>query len=233
MTLLDIQKRISARYDISGDTVPTTSTEWGRRVTLINLAEKKLQKESKWSWLIKTTTLTTTPNVAHVNLPADYSKGSLIAQLTTHLKIDTVEYMLADKATQTTLNSTSKIVWISGNEASGYRLNIQPTPTTAVSFSISYISTYMATDSSLTEKEGLADATDITKVPNPDYLTNYVLAELYASNDDLAKARMYTDMMQEELRAMLINDNYEMNTLSPMVSVTDYDFEPLGGNDRD
>jgi hypothetical protein len=214
MTLNDILVEISLDFDFTTSTPPTTSQEHSRRVKLINRFERELGrfKAYKWRFLQKSTSLSTTPNVATVSLPSDMSyNGAEIAQDGYVRFLDgnsnTTYYQLVTLDQVKTFETSEKLVWITGNEAVGYTLNINPTPTDTYTIPLNYFSKYLATDSGLTPKEVMTASTDITLIPNPMYLVYKTLMILNKTDDSNPLGNDYNAMANEALSQMLGDEN--------------------------
>lgn len=214
MTLTDIQSSISARFDYSGSVISSTSNEWARRLLLINEAEDTLKRflNGQLSFLLTSTTLTTTNGVNYVNLPSDYERGSLALGSNGLITINNLYYPLREQPDTLSNDSTSYFTWIKGNKAEGYKLYIQPTPDGVYSITLPYYTSNLATNASLTGISKLTSPTDITKIPDPYYIVDWVIGELYLIDDEgQAKWQSYKVSAQDRLVRMATTDGRDQN----------------------
>lgn len=214
MTLTEIQKSISARFDYSGSAISETTNEWARRLTLINQAEDTFKRylNGQWSFLLTSTTLTTTDGVAYVNLPSDYERGSLAIGAGGLIIINEVYYPLREKPDILSNLSTDNFCYITGNKIDGYKLNIQPTPDGEYSIPINYYTNTLAEASDNTGLTKLTSATDSTKIPDAYYLVDWVIGELYLIDDETSsKWQSYKASAQDRLINMAATDGRDQN----------------------
>lgn len=236
ISLMTLQERISARFDQSGDTISATTDEWTKRRRLINEAEGSWRdfKSGKWNALLTSTSITTASGQAYVTLPTDYSQGSALIPSNGVYTIGTQDYQVVSKEDQLTYNSTDYLVWFTGNDPSGYRMNIQPTPTGNTQITFDYYSNYTATDSTgVTSKQELTLVDDESKLPDPTYIVDYVLGELFTIDDEEGKGNRYAARAQSKLIEMAALD--EFGEVNQQVNLTDTNealgFEPYGGSE--
>lgn len=184
-TLDDIQKEIALDFDSSPTAPASTDSEYSRRTGIINRFERIWGEKAFWKELEKNTTLNTVANTSTVDLPSDCENGRLALSMEGHIKIGSSWHLVIDQTEKGNYESTDRIAWITGNPATGYTLNIQPTPTEVLDIPLVYYSTSLATDTTgTTEKSVLVEASDITKCPNRYYLVNSVLAVLFKVDDE-------------------------------------------------
>lgn len=214
MTLQEIQTAISARFDQSGSTISSNTTEWSRRLTLINQAEDTVRGflRGQWSFLLTSATLSTTANQGYINLPSDYERGSLAVANSGLLTINEIFYKF--KGYIDTLNylATDYAVWIKGNNSQGFKLYIQPTPGAVYSVPINYYTNQMATDEDGIDLKKLTNPTDITKIPDPYYIVDWVVGELFLIDDETSsKWQFYKQSAQNRLTEMAASDGRDQN----------------------
>lgn len=214
MTLDQLQLAITARFDYSGSGILSTSDEYARRTALINQAEDTVRRylNGQWSFLLTVPTLSTTGGQSYVNLPADYERGSGIVDTAGNILINGLLYKLVEYPETLNYDSQSPFVWITGNKSIGYKLNIQPTPAGVYSVPFPYYSTSMATTSGGTDISGLTSTTDITKVPDPFYIVDWVVGELYLIDDEpQTKWTPYKESAKDRLLDMATHDARDQN----------------------
>lgn len=237
-SLTSLMQKISARFDQSGDTISSTSDEWTRRKRIINEGEEQWRefKKGKWNALLTSTSLTTVSGQAYITLPADYKQGAALLPDDGFITINSQDYEVVDKDEQLNRNSTDLLIWFTGNEAAGYRLNIQPTPSSTVAFTFDYFSKYCATDATgLVSQEFLDLPADITKCPNPTYLVNYALAELFSIDDEEGKGAKYEGKATLNLTQMSeLDEQGEVNQTTVISDLNEsLGYESYGGTEDD
>jgi hypothetical protein len=197
ITLDQIQKEISARYDISNTAIASTSNEYARRTTLINIALRKWADEELWKELLKSATLTVSNS--SVTLPTDIDKLNVFLDKHGYIQIGSYSYRLVtlEEKTQEANEETRVICWIDSGV-----LHFAPN-LTASTITLRYKTKNKATDSSLVDKEELEFPSDFAKIPKGDYLVNWVLSDLYLTNDEVSKAQFYRDQAQMDLRDLV------------------------------
>jgi hypothetical protein len=236
-TTTDIQKAISARFDYSGSTVPSTSDEWSRRLRIINQAEDTARRylNGQWSFLLTPYTLTTIANQNYITLPSDYERGQGVVDQTGSLIINNTVFKLVEYPEVMSYDSTSNFIYITGNKSAGYKLYIQPTPADAYSIQFAYYTKQMAITSSNTGIDVLTNTDDVTKLPDPYYLSDWVIGELYRVNDEPENTWLpYKKEAEDRLIKMAVNDNREQNqsfTIPVLTEVQGYDVFESNGSD--
>jgi hypothetical protein len=233
MTLNDIQIRIATRFDSTTSTPATDGAEYARRRSLINDAERQLRKANKWNFLRISESLSTVVDQAFVSLPANYRGSMADFDDTALLDIGDTQHKLILPNQVNNYTTGTPLAWITGNDASGYQLNLSPTPTAITSFTFSYYTKNMATDTlGTTEKEVLALVDDVTKIPDPLYVVYYVLHELYPSDDDMDNRGINIERkMNDSLEEMIAND--QMGDVNVPITITSESesrgLAPMGG----
>lgn len=215
MTTSDIQLAISSRFDFSGSSISNQSNEWGTRLILINEAEDTLKRflSGQWSFLLISTVLTTVSGQNYVDLPEDYERGSMAISSSGWIVINNLPYQLVEYPDTLSYSPERHFAWIKGNKAKGYKLYIQPTPADAYDIPFNYYSGHLAiaTDEMVT-KPYLKLPTDITKIPDPYFLVDWVLGELYLMDDEKdSKWQQYKASAQNRLLNMATVDGREQN----------------------
>jgi hypothetical protein len=205
MTLGEIQTAISVEYDFTTATEPVTSEEYKRRTKIINRFEKKWKraKNSNWVELYETTTLPTTVGVSTISLPSDFTFRGMAIKKSGFITVGTIPYPFLLPNEVQNLSAQDQAVWLTGNPQAGYKLNIQPTPTEVVDIVLNYYTNNLATDSTGTGKEVMTDQTDITKVPDPEYLILSALGVLFKTDESPSLGMDYERQAVDVLRDMI------------------------------
>jgi hypothetical protein len=235
MVLSEIHDEIALDIDFSSTAPSSDTTEYARRTKYINRWERFIRqaKGGKWKFLEKSTTLTTTPSQDYVNLPATYTRGSSLVDPAGYITINNILYKLVESDEKDIRNSTDYICWIRGSDAEGYKLYIQPTPSSAQSFTLRYYTSQMATDTlGTTEKEVLVLSTDITKIPNPYIIVYGVESDLlFSIGSQTALATQRYNEAQQLLEEMIARDEEgETNQDTSILDVRNLEgYSPFGG----
>lgn len=220
-TLEDIQVDIAVDFDSSATSPATTNSEWSRRTSLINRAERMVGKALRWRWpwLFKTnTSLSTVAGTSTVSLPVDFRPTGLVLDAGGNLWIGSTPYRMVSVREKQDFDSTARICWITGNDVVGYTLNVQPTPSDVQVVSLNYYSFYLATDSAgTTEKEVMVLSTDKTKIPSPLYLSLYTLSQLFKDDDEGNKGVDFERQAIEELNGMMKEVNMEFQNYNAKI----------------
>lgn len=214
MTLSEIQTAISARFDYSSTLISEDSEEWPRRLALINQAEQTLRNflNGQWSFLLTSTTLSTVGSQNYVSLPSDYERGSMAVGNNGLLTINELPYTFSNYTDTLNFDTMDHFVWIKGSNAEGYKLYIQPTPADIYSIAFNYYTNQLAVDTNGTSKSGLSVATDVTKIPDPYFIVDWVIGELYLIDDEPAgKWQFYKQSAQSRLVDMAVLDGRDQN----------------------
>lgn len=205
-TLNDVQVGIAVDFDSSSSAPSTTNSEWSRRLILINRALLKWAQELSFRWpqLYTTTNLVTTPSVSTVDLPDDVEYGNIELSESGELKIGDMYYKLVTPGQVSSYVSSAHICWITGNNVTGFVLNIQPTPEGASTIPLKYYSNFLAVDDDgTTKKLKLEDSGDFVLCPDSDYLTYFVLSQLYKDDDEGNKGQDFERLAINSLNNMI------------------------------
>lgn len=209
MELSKIFEKIASLYDIS-NTYPNLSTTEGlRRLELVNSSLDDYRYKFNWLSLRRIADLSTVANQEYVDLPNDIDNGRIITHKNGLIFIDGEEYPLVFNLDEIEEKTYSRYTWLSKNN-DVYRLNIYPTPTSAVNFRLRYQSVNAVLDASNVYKKNFTDLTDRTIIEYPEYVIYMVLSNLYTTDDDVAKGQMYESKAQSiiltETRKQYINE---------------------------
>lgn len=208
-TLSDILTEISLDFDFTSDLPPTTSSEYTRRVKLINRYERKWAQAmgGKWDTLRLSTTLSTTANVSTVTLPTDLTLNGLLLTETGAITIGSYEYLLVSFDQKDNYMAYDRICWISGNPIIGLTLNISPTPDSTMSIELNYFTTNLAYDSTNVGKAVMTTVTDVTKCPDAQYIIAGVLSDLYKTDENPNLGVDFGAQARDALNMMIADQN--------------------------
>lgn len=231
-TLAKLQSKISAEFDQSGSTVNSSTTEYSRRTTILNDAADVWRNylKGRWTVLKTTTSLSTTASQNYVTLPAGYTLGKELLDRDGTITIGSLKYRLTTREKLFQFDTLDNLVWIEGNDVQGYKMYIQPTPASVVSFTFNYYTKNAATDGSFVDKEELENPTDCTKVPDPSFLVDYALGRLFKGDDEMTKGATYSsEALSMKLNQMVLqqadSDGLSIETSSELQG-----YEPIGGD---
>lgn len=222
-THAELQTAISTHIDFSS-TAPTEGSEdYNRRKELLNQAANKWARLGKWRWkeLYTTATLTTTASQTYIDMPSDYQAGSLVVPSTGNIKIGSTYFRFVNIDEEQDYVDTYPKVFVYGNKAQGYKLDIEPTPTGAESGDIIYYSSHLATDTDGTSQANLSASTDKTKCPDGMYLVYWVLAVLYGTDEtNPSLSTRYGNWATDRLADMLMEQK-DINQKDAVTSFAD------------
>lgn len=208
-TLNDIMVEIALDFDFTSDLPPTTSSEYARRIKLINRYERQWARgmNGKWSSLRLSTTLSTVANTATVSLPTDFNMNGLMLTSVGGIVIGDSEYLFIDASQKNNYVDAQKICWITGNQVIGYTLNISPTPDSVMTIYLDYFTSNLAYDSTNVGKAVMTDLTDITKCPDASFIINSVLGDLYKVDENPSLGVDFTAQARESMQLMIGDEN--------------------------
>lgn len=196
--ITDIQSRIASIVDQSDDAPTAGNDTWDLRLKYINRAQNKWQGISDWPQLYKevfTNTSQATGNVT-VAMPADFKKLAgypLIVESTTETG---TEYSQIDPWERKQYGSTDKFCYVLGEPSGGYQLILHPG--SLVSGASIYYNYWSGGAT-------LASPTDVSMCPDPEYLVNESVAQLWESREDPRYPEMKSEA-DRRLAQMLEND---------------------------
>lgn len=176
LTVDEIQSRIASVVDQDEDTSNILTADYSLRLKYINMAQKEAAEIQDWQYLFteyNTQTSTTTGN-ASIALPNNFRKlagypfithtGTTTDQFSNVLPQDDHQYFDTDYRT-----------WLLGSPQSGYVLRVfGVSMQSGASIKIPYFRSPMS----------LASPTDITDIPNADYLVQRTVAWIWESRED-------------------------------------------------
>jgi len=181
VTVDDIQSRVAGIVDQNQDTSVISSDDYALRLNYINRRERAWSEVGKWDCLIKeynTLTSTASGNCV-VSLPSDFrsfvNKPEITfdgVQTRSFTQIRPQEEILFDLV-------TTQFVKVTGNPASSYTMTVNPgTADRQLASGASIKVLYFATPAAL------ASPADVVTCPNPDYLVQGVIADIWESQED-------------------------------------------------
>lgn len=196
-TVDNIQARVAAIVDQDQDTSNIASDDYSLRLNYINRRERVWAETGKWSPLAKeyNSIASTSTGNASVSLPADFRALSAYPRITydgTHTS-EFPEIRLQDKTRFD--EAVDQYVIVLGNPHTGYNLFVNPATTnrqmtSGASIKVFYYST----------PTSLASPADVVTCPNPDYLIQGVIADVWEARED-------TRFQQAKVEANLILQN--------------------------
>lgn len=180
-TVDDIQSRVSGIVDQNQDTSAISSNDYSLRLSFINRRERMWAEVGRWDALVReynTLTSTNTAN-ASISLPADFRSLAGFPEITYDGKTtkDFTEIKAQDEGRFD--KNTQAYVKIMGTDLLGRTMVVNtPSSNKALSSGASVKVLYYSTPTSL------ASPADITSCPNPEYLIQGVVADVWESKQD-------------------------------------------------
>lgn len=178
ITVDDVISRVSAIVDQDQDTGNVSSTDYSLRLSLLNRRERMWSELGKWQCLYKeyhTLTSTNSGN-ASVALPTDFRFLASFPKITYDGK--TTEEFAEIKGQEEERYSDTNYIKIMGNPNSGYYMVVHPYTGGFMESGASIAVPYFATPASL------ASPADVVSCPNPDYLVEGVIADVWEARED-------------------------------------------------
>jgi len=175
----EIQNRIGAGLDQVAS-VTAGAEDWDLRLKYINMAQTEWSQFYDWQVLYKeynTLTSTSTGNTS-ISLPSDFRKLASFPKVV-YDGTNTSEYEEVRPQERTQKVDTDKYQYIMGNDSDGYTMvinsgNADRQLPSGASIFISYYAT----------AGSLASPTDISPIPDANYLVHRALAYIFQSADD-------------------------------------------------
>lgn len=223
ITVDDVQSRVAARVDLDNVTSNISSDDYALRLTLINEREQVWAEVGKWDSLYKeynTLTSTSTGNT-EISLPSDFRELASFPHIATTTANDAFTEVTPQNKDQYD-STTDRYVWIKGNQHSGYIMVVNPGTsggqlTSGASIFVPYFSV----------PTSLASPADRITCPNPEYVVQGVIADIWESREDprfpRAKGeaeRILQNMLEFEFTPSQASDNNQVKT----VEQTKYSF---------
>ena len=180
-TVDDIQSRIAGTVDLDSDTTNISTDDYSLRLNYINRRERAWSEIGKWQCLIKeynTLTSTISGNCS-ISLPSDFRSLSVYPEIT-YDGLNTVQFSELRPQEESRFDKvSSQYIKIMGNPYSGYTMVINPATSnkqlvSGASIKVLYFST----------PASLASPADIVTCPNPEYLVEGVIADIWEAQED-------------------------------------------------
>jgi len=226
-TLDKIQQEIAANYEHTSNIPGSTDARYVQRLVLINRFERDWGRYrklgSRWPQLFSVdTSISTVASTATVTLPSDFTLNGLALDTDGEVEIGGNGYLFIKRENKDKYADAERLTWITGNDAAGYTLTINPTPTTVMTVTIPYYTTNLATNAAGTGQEVLALGTDLTKCPNPMFLAYSTLSELYRNDREENQARRYESKAEDAWDEMVSNNfNANVNQMRQIPDVAE------------
>jgi hypothetical protein len=181
ITVNDIQGDVAATCDQNPDVTAIDSADYALRLNYLNGREREWSETGKWQCLVKeynTLTSTVSGNCS-ISLPSDYRSMAILPKLTFD-GVNTLDFQDIRPQDESKFDqSTSAYGKIMGNPASGYTMVVNPPNgshqlASGASIKILYYST----------PASLVSPNDVVTCPNPNYLVEGVIADVWESKED-------------------------------------------------
>lgn len=180
-TVDQIQSRVAGITDQNQDTTAIESTDYALRLNYINRRERMWAETGKWQTLVKeynTLTSTISGNCS-ISLPSDYRSLAILPKISFD-GVQTLEFQDIRPQDEFKFDpKSSAYIKLMGNPANGYTMVVNPPVeggqlASGASIKIVYYST----------PASLLSPADITTCPNPEYLVQGVIADVWESKED-------------------------------------------------
>ena len=175
----EIQNRISAEIDTVATQPTVGGSEWLMRLSYINRRQQAWAETYDWSTLYKEYNCNSSTGSANasISLPGDFRKIAGYPKVSKIGGYSDDEVPLIDPKEKGRFSTSDKYAWIAGNPMEGYSMVINlamATLSSGTSISVPYYATPSA----------LATTTHVSSCPDPEYLIQGVVADLYRVNED-------------------------------------------------
>lgn len=211
LTVDNIQSRVAAFVDQDENTSNLSATDYSLRLSYLNRRERTWSELGKWQCLYKeynTLTSTASGNTT-LSLPTDYRFLASFPKIT-YDGVNTEEFLEVKGQEESQYDkATARYVKITGNGNTGYTMTINPTTasghlTSGASIFVSYYSA----------PASLASPADSVSCPNPDYLIQGVIADIWEARED-------SRYQQAKIEANLILKNMLEFETTPSIAAAD------------
>lgn len=179
-TVNDVQSKVAGICDQDEDTDNISTADYSLRLGYINRREQQWAELGKWDVLLKeyNTIASTSTGNCSIALPEDFRRIASYPKITydgTNTKLFT-EVRTQEEGQ---FSASDRYVKVLGNPHSGYHMIVNPTTTTGrlasgASIKIPYYSTVTS----------LASPTNKIQCPNPDYIVQGVIADVWEARED-------------------------------------------------
>ena len=180
-TVDDIQSRIAGTVDLDSATANISTDDYALRLSYINRRERTWAEIGKWQCLVKeynTLTSTTSGNCS-ISLPSDFRSLSVFPEIT-YDGANTKKFTEIRPQEETLFNPGSdQYIKIMGNAFYGYIMVVNSANSdrqlpSGASIKVLYFST----------PASLASPADVVTCPNPEYLVQGVIADIWEAQED-------------------------------------------------
>lgn len=180
-TVDDVQSRVAAVVDQNEDSSDISTNDYSLRLNFINRRERMWSEVGRWSSLVREfNTKTSTPTAnASISLPADFRSLAGFPKIT-YDGTTTKEFSEIKPQDESRFNpETDAYVKIMGTPLLGHTMVVNaPQSDKALVSGASIKVLYYSTPTSL------ASPADVTSCPNPEYLVQGVIADVWESKQD-------------------------------------------------
>jgi len=194
----EVQSRIAALVDQDESTANISATDYSLRLKFINMAMHEWQEINNWQVLTDeyNSLVSTSANNASIVLPATFRKLAGPVQIT-YDGVTTNNFPETRLQDDTSYDATFKRICILGNPNSQYILRVfGVTLASGASVKVPYIKSVAS----------LVSPTNITEIPNPEFLTKRTVAYLWEAREDPRYPGM-KDEAEKILRNMIEYEN--------------------------
>lgn len=175
MNLDEVQSRIAAVADQDESTANISTADYSLRTKYINMAQKEWAETYDWKVLFTeyNSLVSTSSANASIALPSNFRKLANYPQVASGGETNKYKETLPQDDSQ--YSESDKRAWILGSPNSGYVLRIFGTTlTSGASVKVPYFRSAVS----------LVTTTDVSDIPNADYLVQRSLAFIWESRED-------------------------------------------------
>lgn len=180
-TVDDIQSRIAGTVDLDSNTSNISADDYALRLNYINRRERAWSEIGKWQCLIKEYNTLTSTNSGNcsISLPPDFRSLSVYPEITYDGSNTNKFIEIRPQEEERFDQVSSQYVKIVGNPYSGYTMVVNPaTSSKQLASGASIKVLYFSTPASL------ASPADVVTCPNPEYLIEGVIADIWEAQED-------------------------------------------------
>ena len=180
-TVDEIQAGIAGTIDLDPEVSHISAEDYALRLKYINRRERAWSEIGKWQCLIKEYNTLTSTNSGNcsISLPVDFRSLSVYPEITFD-GVHTVKFPEIRPQEEAHFDKeSSQYIKIMGNPYSGYTMVVNPATSdkqlaSGASIKVLYFST----------PASLASPTDVVTCPNPEYLIEGVIADIWGAQED-------------------------------------------------
>lgn len=203
MTESDIQDAIAVLYDSTADTPASTDDDYLVRRSLMNRALHAWENDNAIEWTDLWTNLTAAADGDKTIVdgdstyacPTNFKKaGGFIKLYDTNGNL-AQRYKVVSPAEAQNKGEDDVYAYFTGSAKDGYTLNLNPAPDSAIAgFTIKYDYYKKVTE--------YTDTTVTSEIPDPEFIINSVVAQLYKTDQNIAAYTSSLEDAQESLKGM-------------------------------